>query len=327
MPAYNAAAYIGEAIDSLLAQTFTGWELVVCDDCSTDATRDVVLARAASDSRIRLVSTRRQSGGPTQGRRLSARAASAPYFVEIDADDVVAPDFIESLVARLRDTVADVVIPSLWKFTGSPDRAVKFRPVDGFDQSVVLPGPEAFGLSLGWLTINGNGLIVRRELFLECMERYIPHTDNPYADEILSRTILHGARKVAFSTTRYFYRQCNASVTHAVRASRFAMLLTNLRQRNIFYEWYAGTRPPESLRRLMESQIYLGLLDVLTSGAMRRLSGPDRRTVRRWLHMTYRALDFDCLAATYSGPMFRLLRIGFWPSMLILPLYGRLKTR
>ena len=52
MPSYNTAKYIGESIDSVLAQTYSDWELIIVDDCSTDNT-DEVVSKYLSDPRIR----------------------------------------------------------------------------------------------------------------------------------------------------------------------------------------------------------------------------------------------------------------------------------
>ena len=52
MPSYNTAKYIGESIDSVLAQTYSDWELIIVDDCSTDNT-DEVISKYLSDPRIR----------------------------------------------------------------------------------------------------------------------------------------------------------------------------------------------------------------------------------------------------------------------------------
>ena len=51
-PAYNAANYIADMIESVLAQTYTEWELLITDDCSTDNTVDIVRSYAAQDTRI-----------------------------------------------------------------------------------------------------------------------------------------------------------------------------------------------------------------------------------------------------------------------------------
>ena len=52
VPAYNCEKFIGETIDSVLAQTYKNWEMIIVDDCSSDHTRDIVLEFASQDSRI-----------------------------------------------------------------------------------------------------------------------------------------------------------------------------------------------------------------------------------------------------------------------------------
>jgi glycosyltransferase involved in cell wall biosynthesis len=95
MPAYNAEAYIGEAIDSVLAQTFTDWELTVVDDGSTDATADVVAGY--SDGRIGLVRT--GNGGPSSARNRALAESRSPYVAFLDADDLWRRDKLERQVA------------------------------------------------------------------------------------------------------------------------------------------------------------------------------------------------------------------------------------
>jgi glycosyltransferase involved in cell wall biosynthesis len=89
MPACNAAATIDEALDSVLAQTFTAWELVVVDDGSTDDTRARAEAFAARDPRIRVVT--QPNGGVGAARARAIAATTAPWIVNFDADDVLLP--------------------------------------------------------------------------------------------------------------------------------------------------------------------------------------------------------------------------------------------
>ena len=53
MPAYNSEKYIGETIESVLAQTYQNWELLIVDDCSTDNTPNIVHSDIAKDSRVK----------------------------------------------------------------------------------------------------------------------------------------------------------------------------------------------------------------------------------------------------------------------------------
>ena len=55
MPSYNSSAFIGEAIGSLISQTYPHFELLVCDDGSSDATQDIVREMAGKDSRVQLI--------------------------------------------------------------------------------------------------------------------------------------------------------------------------------------------------------------------------------------------------------------------------------
>lgn len=77
IPAYNAAATVGRCLDSLLAQTYRDFELIVVDDGSTDSTAQIISAYAERDSRIRLI--RQENAGVSAARNvgLDARAATS----------------------------------------------------------------------------------------------------------------------------------------------------------------------------------------------------------------------------------------------------------
>ena len=89
MPAYNGAAWIGETIESVLAQTFTDFEIVIVDDCSTDTTWQVL--QRFTDPRIRLFRAER-NGGPVQARNIAFSHARGRYIVGLDQDDLCMPD-------------------------------------------------------------------------------------------------------------------------------------------------------------------------------------------------------------------------------------------
>ena len=68
MPSYNTADYISESIKSVQAQTYTNWELIIVDDCSTDNTDEVVVA-FLGDQRIRYLKNERNSGAAVSRNR------------------------------------------------------------------------------------------------------------------------------------------------------------------------------------------------------------------------------------------------------------------
>ncbi|MDQ3696997.1 MAG: glycosyltransferase [Gemmatimonadota bacterium] len=95
MPAWNAAATIGEALTSLRAQTRGDWEAVVVDDGSTDETAGIVAAVAAADRRVRLL--RQPSAGAAAARNRGLAATRHPWLLFLDADDWILPEHLERL--------------------------------------------------------------------------------------------------------------------------------------------------------------------------------------------------------------------------------------
>ena len=100
MPAYNVAPYVGDALRSALAQTFTDLEVLVVDDGSTDATADVVAGIAARDPRVRLI--RQPNRGLAGARNTGLRSARGDVFALLDSDDLWEPEFLAEQVAILR---------------------------------------------------------------------------------------------------------------------------------------------------------------------------------------------------------------------------------
>jgi glycosyltransferase involved in cell wall biosynthesis len=98
MPAYNAAPYIGDAVRSVLAQSYPDWELLVVNDGSADATGDI--ARSFRDTRIRVFD--KENGGESSARNLALEHARGEFIAYLDADDAYFPHHLETTVAFLR---------------------------------------------------------------------------------------------------------------------------------------------------------------------------------------------------------------------------------
>jgi len=94
IPAYNSAQFITQAIQSVLAQTYTSYEILVVDDGSTDQTQAVVLQH-----RDRVVYIRQDNNGPSAARNTGIRAARGEYICFLDADDTWTPNKLEAQVA------------------------------------------------------------------------------------------------------------------------------------------------------------------------------------------------------------------------------------
>ena len=97
IPAYNAAATLGEQLAALTAQAWSGaWEIVVVDNGSTDSTRELVDRESRTCPRLRLVSATERTG-PSYARNVGARHARGRSLAFCDADDVVAPGWLAAI--------------------------------------------------------------------------------------------------------------------------------------------------------------------------------------------------------------------------------------
>src|SRR5450755_820624 len=94
VPAYNAAVYLPHAIDSVLAQTFVDWEIVVVDDGSTDHTQSVVESyRPALADKLQYI--HQSNHGLPAARNTGIKAARGEFIALLDADDVWLPQRLE----------------------------------------------------------------------------------------------------------------------------------------------------------------------------------------------------------------------------------------
>lgn len=97
MPSWNRAFTIGEAIQSLIEQTYANWELIVCDDASQDRTADVV--RGFDDPRIRYMTFLKSNGAGARNKGLGW--ARGEYIAYLDSDNLWHPQFLDMMIRRL----------------------------------------------------------------------------------------------------------------------------------------------------------------------------------------------------------------------------------
>lgn len=100
-PSYNSSQYIAETIESILAQTYTNWELLITDDCSTDNSRDIIQEYCAKDSRIKLYCLP-ENGGAGVARNNSIKEAQGRFIAFCDSDDCWYPNKLEKQVAFMQ---------------------------------------------------------------------------------------------------------------------------------------------------------------------------------------------------------------------------------
>lgn len=108
--AYNAEATLRRAIDSALAQIGVSVEVIVVDDCSTDATAEI--ASSYPDERVRSI-RHLHNRGPGAARNTGITAAKGEWVAVLDSDDSIHPNRLQRMIARAAATDADIVVDNL----------------------------------------------------------------------------------------------------------------------------------------------------------------------------------------------------------------------
>ena len=109
MPIYNTEKYLREAIDSVLNQTYTEFELLLINDASTDNSRNICLEYAQKDSRIIVLDNNSETHGPGPARNIGLDYAVGEYIYFMDADDWIEGNLLQLAVECVQNTNADIM--------------------------------------------------------------------------------------------------------------------------------------------------------------------------------------------------------------------------
>jgi len=219
--------FIAEAIESVAAQTFTDWELVLVDDGSTDASTDIAKRwAAAAPERIRYVDhDAHRNLGMSASRNLGIVEARGRYIASLDADDAFLPDKLADQVFQLEShpDAAMVFGPLLrWRrWTGDPE-AVDHEDLMGVGRrkygthplaGKVVPPPALASLMLGDDYFIPGGALFRTGV-LQSVGCYDPSFRGMYEDAVLMMKICARYPVLVTDQIGYLYRMHPESNTH-----------------------------------------------------------------------------------------------------------------
>lgn len=109
---YKGAAFVGETIQSVLAQNYKNWEMIIVDDCSPDGGAGIAeVKKFTSDPRIILVESK-ENRGSSGARNIALQKAKGRYIAFLDSDDIWHPDFLEKQMKFMRENDAPLVFSS-----------------------------------------------------------------------------------------------------------------------------------------------------------------------------------------------------------------------
>ncbi len=107
IPAYNAGRFVSKAIESVIAQTYENWELIIVDDGSTDDTGSICDRYASRDSRISVI--HQENAGKVKGWQRAVKAAKGDHICTVDADDWVEDCFLKYFRDQLTKKDVDII--------------------------------------------------------------------------------------------------------------------------------------------------------------------------------------------------------------------------
>lgn len=143
IPAYNAASTISEAIESVVRQTFSSWELLICDDASTDNTVEAI--QSFKDPRIKLF-VNETNLGPGKTRDILIRKATGQWVAVLDADDAYEPTRLEKFHQVAISYPSAIIFDEIMECHDTKNGLVPWRPVR---EPSLLMGEHNFNSKLG----------------------------------------------------------------------------------------------------------------------------------------------------------------------------------
>ncbi len=226
IPLYNAEKYIGECLDSILAQTFQNFEVIVVDDCSTDSSPAVVNACAPKfNGRLTLTKTQKNSGGPGEPSNIGIAFSRGEYLLILDNDDTITPTALSELYSLAKKFDADVVACEKYydvpeKFWYDAEFRKKLQPYS-YQQGEFVSEPTllsdnlferiktCFERKFLW---NIWSKLIRRNLLMGSKIRFV---QNIIQDMLFTCCLIYAAKRfVRVPNVVNIYRQLSDSLSH-----------------------------------------------------------------------------------------------------------------
>lgn len=195
VPVYKAENYLCRCVDSILAQTFSDFEVLLIDDGSPDKSGEICDAYAQRDGRVRVI--HKENGGVSSARQCGIDNARGEYTIHADPDDWVEPTMLEDLYSKAKEDDADIVICDYWEEVAGAVRKKVQKPT-GFSRDALLS--DILNQRLHGSCWNK---LIRRSCFADVK---FPEGLNFSEDAFVCLNIIHkGVRVVYWGKAYYHY--------------------------------------------------------------------------------------------------------------------------
>lgn len=289
MPVYNGSKSVARALDSLLKQSHTNYELLVIDDGSTDASVDVITdaleAVRGGAAAARLI-RHPENLGYGAATNTAIGEAAGDWITFVDSDDTVEPQYLEQLLASAQAHNAQLAMVRL-RTVDESGRLGQLR--QAFPATGVSTGTEALRQSaLGELVLSQH-VLISRNLWVQSEAR----TDNAYSDLVFLLHLLAKCRQVAYvDELLYNYTIHSGSVTGALRPSVWDLAILHEPSWKVFSSKFEP-REATVLHRHFELQM---LWQILQKAAKEPSPSQLRTTIATWVRHRAKFTDLIWLA-------------------------------
>jgi len=273
MANYNGARYLRPALQSLLRQTLTSWELILVDDASSDESVAVAEQTANGDPRVHIFRQTANSG-PAAARNRALDAARGQWIAVFDSDDLMVPQRLQLLLQRARNDEATIVADNLMLFSDSdPDSKPRRYLKNRLGRSPHWVSLAEF-INSNWLYARTPDLgylkpMIRTDVVRRLNARYDEHLRIGEDYNFLARILAHGHQIRLEPSAMYLYRKHSNSISHRMSAADIHALLDADRR----FDRQAGLTHEERTalarrRHSLESLlIYDGVISAIKDGA------------------------------------------------------------
>ena len=277
VPVYKAEHYLARCVDTLLAQTFDDFEVILVDDGSPDNSGAICDEYALKDKRVRVI--HQPNAGVSMARQKGLDNARGEYVIHADPDDWVEPDMLKELYAKAKEEDADMVICDFYGHYGGKVVYERQQP-SSLDHNTVLCDmfKHLFGSCCNKL--------VRRVCFLK-FDIHFSEGVSFCEDLLINSTLLRHNIKVAYLPNAFYHYDCCINSNSLVRKKTYATFEKDKRLILLFEKALSGSVVVEKAKSHMS---YLLLLRAFEGHFFS--SREYRRRCRSYIQYSFDTHDF-----------------------------------
>lgn len=231
VPVYDVEKYINRCIESILAQTFMDFELILVNDGSPDQCGKICDKYAENDTRIKVI--HKKNGGLSDARNFGLEIAQGDFVGFVDSDDYIESDMYEKLLEACEENNSKLAMCGRYKVLGE-----ELQPIFSFKGHKIWESREAIENLLTWNNIDSSACdkLFRRDLFEQ-----IRFPVGKYNEDIYIMTqIIHQSEKIIHigDAKYYYFHRPNSITTEKFSEKKLDLLAANRKVIELVTDYY-----------------------------------------------------------------------------------------